>query len=159
MIGPLWLALQKMEMRPSLFLFIFPLVVLAGCGSNNAAVKTGMGSTGKITSVRWIDSAKNFGNINEGQKLAISFKFKNTGVNPLIIESVKPGCGCTVADFPKEPIAPGAENEITGEFDSHDREGLQHKVITVKSNTPGNGEQEVYFDVDVVKKPGSADNN
>jgi hypothetical protein len=54
-------------------------------------------------------------------------------------------------------VAPGAESQITGEFDSHGREGHQHKVLTVKANTAGNGQQEISFDVDVVKKA-SADN-
>jgi hypothetical protein len=139
-------------MRVTLFLSFFFTALLCSCGNNDTAVKNVNASSGKITMIQWIDSARNFGKINEGQKLAVSFRFKNAGTNPLIIESVRPGCGCTVADFPKEPIAPGAENEITGEFDSHGREGLQHKSITVKANTPGNGEQQIYFEVDVIKK-------
>ena len=159
MIGPLWLDLQKIEMRLPLPSFVFLAVVLSGCGNSNATAVTGPAANGKTTTILWIDSSKNFGKINEGQKLAISFRFKNTGNQPLVIESVRPGCGCTVADFPREPIAPGGENEITGEFDSHGREGLQHKTITVKANTPGNGEQEVYFDVDVIKKTAAGNSN
>ncbi len=142
-------------MRSFLFLLILPALVLGSCNGDtdaNAAVRPA-----KTTMIQWLDSARNYGKINQGQKLAISFRFKNAGNNPLVIESVRPGCGCTVASFPKEPIAPGAENEITGEFDSHGRTGLQHKVINVKANTPGTGDQQVYFDVDVVKPEG--DNN
>jgi hypothetical protein len=147
-------------MRISLFLLLFSALLVTSCGNNDATAKNDSTHAGtKITTIEWMGSSKNFGKINEGQKLSVSFTFKNSGNNPLIIESVKPACGCTVADFPKEPIAPGAENEITGEFDSHGREGLQHKVITVKANTPGSGEQEISFDVDVIKKPGATDNN
>lgn len=139
-----------------MFLLVIAAAFYSSCGNNDTAAKNNPAPSAKTTMIQWMDSAKNYGKINEGQKLAVSFKFKNAGSNPLIIESVRPGCGCTVADFPKEAIAPGAENEITGSFDSHGREGLQHKVITVKANTPGDGEQQIFFDVDVIK---NADND
>ena len=108
---------------------------------------------GALTKIEWIDSARNMGKINEGQKLQISFRFKNTGDKPLVIQSVRPGCGCTVADYPKEPIAPGKEAAITGSFDSQGREGLQHKEIYVSANTEGTTEHKISFDVEVAKAP------
>lgn len=107
---------------------------------------------GALTSIEWIDSTKNLGRINEGQKVQISFRFKNSGNKPLVIQSVRPGCGCTVADYPKEPIAPGKVGEITGAFDSQGREGLQHKEIFVSANTSGSSEHKVSFEVEVIKK-------
>ena len=41
------------------------------------------------------------------------FKFTNTGNEKLVITQVHTSCGCTVADYPKEPISPGATGEIT----------------------------------------------
>ena len=35
------------------------------------------------------------------------FRFTNTGKEPLIIEKAKGSCGCTVPNWPKDPIAPG----------------------------------------------------
>jgi hypothetical protein len=101
---------------------------------------------------RWIDSVKDYGKIAEGQKLEVLFRFKNTGSKPLVIESVRPSCGCTVADPPKEPIAPGAEGEIKGSFDSNGKSGQQHKSITVMANTKGTESHELIFTVDVQKK-------
>lgn len=115
--------------------------------ANAAAAKSRV-----LTEVQWLDSSKNFGRITEGQKLSVSFRFRNSGPAPLVIESVKPSCGCTVADYPKQPIPPGGEGEITGEFDSNGREGLQQKEITVMSNTPG-GQHQLQFQVNVVKNP------
>ena len=120
--------------------FIAALLILA-CNSTEeqapAAAQTGVVTnttdTVSLTSIQWIDSIKNLGRINEGQKLEVSFRFKNTGDKPLIIQSVRPGCGCTVADYPKEPIAPGAEGEITGSFDSKGRENMQRKEIHTKT--------------------------
>ncbi len=119
--------------------------------SSNTAVVTKTTDTSNLTTIQWIDSIKNLGRINQGQKLEVSFRFRNTGTKPLIIESVRPGCGCTVADYPKEPIAPGEEGEITGSFDSNGRENLQRKEITVTANTKGSPYHTIFFEVDVFK--------
>ena len=106
---------------------------------------------GQHTTIEWLDSVKNMGTITAGEKLKVSFRFKNTGTHPLVIESVQPSCGCTVADYPKDPIAPGGTGEITGEFDSNNKEGLQRKSMTVLTNT----EKQAYtlqFEVTVNKK-------
>lgn len=108
--------------------------------------------TASFTTMQWIDSVKDYGKIAEGQKLEVSFRFKNTGNKPLVIESVHPSCGCTVADPPKEPIAPGAEGEIKGSFDSNGKSGQQHKSIEVTANTKGSQSHEVNFTVEVQKK-------
>ncbi len=107
--------------------------------------------TANFTNIQWIDSAQKLGKVDEGQKVAVNFKFKNTGDKPLIIESVSPSCGCTVADYPKTPIAPGAEAEITGSFDSKGRIGMQHKTIYVMTNTKGKQRHELSFEVEVQK--------
>jgi hypothetical protein len=108
--------------------------------------------TASFTTMQWIDSVKDYGKITEGQKLEVLFRFKNTGNKPLVIESVHPSCGCTVADPPKEPIAPGAEGEIKGSFDSNGKSGQQHKTIAVTANTKGTENHELTFTVEVLKK-------
>jgi len=108
--------------------------------------------TASFTTMQWIDSVKDYGKITEGQKLEVLFRFKNTGNKPLVIESVHPGCGCTVADPPKEPIAPGAQGEIKGSFDSNGKSGVQHKTIAVMANTKGSESHELAFTVEVIKK-------
>jgi len=106
----------------------------------------------KFTTIEWLEPTKDFGKIVEGQKLEVSFRFKNTGDKPLVIESVRPSCGCTVADPPKEPVAPGEEGEIKGSFDSNGKSGEQHKTLFVKANTKGGQEHELVFTVTVQKK-------
>ena len=107
---------------------------------------------GSVTSVEWIEPTKNLGKISEGQKLQINYHFKNTGTKPLIIKSVTPGCGCTLANYPKEPIAPGKEADIVASFDSKGREGHQHKEIKVIANTEGREDHTLSFELDVVKQ-------
>lgn len=107
--------------------------------------------TTNFTTIQWIDSVKKLGKIVEGQNLQVIFRFKNTGDKPLIIQNVSPSCGCTVADYPKDPIPPGKEAEITGSFDSKGREGYQHKTINVVTNTKGNQRHVLSFEVDISK--------
>ena len=80
------------------------------------------------------------------------FKYKNTGDKPLVIQKVQPSCGCTVAETPEKPIAPGEEGVIKGAFDSNGRQGMQHKSLSVQANTKGTQHHELVFEVEVVKK-------
>ncbi|HUQ67651.1 MAG TPA: DUF1573 domain-containing protein [Flavitalea sp.] len=147
-------------MTPRSFLFLMVMIIFASCGSEDSSkdVDTSREQGSKqLTSIQWIDSVRNFGKILEGQKLALSFRFKNTGDKPLVIESVTPACGCTVADYPKQPLQPGNEGEITGEFNSEGREGQQHKEITVTTNTPSRTKN-LIFEVTVTGKAPQATN-
>ena len=88
-----------------------------------------------VTTVQWLDSTQNFGKVTDGEKVVITFHFKNTGSKPLVISNVQASCGCTVPSKPEEPIAPGAEGKITAEFNSEGRVGKASKNITVTANT------------------------
>lgn len=46
------------------------------------------------------------------------FTVKNDGDKPLVISNVTTSCGCTVADWTKTPIAPGATGTVTSTFDA-----------------------------------------
>ncbi len=90
-----------------------------------------------FTKIQWLDSIVSFGTINKGEKVVVKFRCKNIGNKPLILASVRPGCGCTVADYTKEPIAPGTEGLITASFDSNKTgsAGEVDKTIIVTTNT------------------------
>ena len=47
-----------------------------------------------------------------------TFTIKNDGDKPLVISNVTTSCGCTLADWTKTPIAPGATGEISSTFDA-----------------------------------------
>lgn len=76
-----------------------------------------------------------FGDIAQGEKVAYSFKFKNTGKGDLIITSAKGSCGCIIPEWPQEPIAPGAEGVIDVVFNSDGKSGQQNKKVTIVANT------------------------
>ncbi len=75
-----------------------------------------------------------FGVIKQGEKVQHEFKFKNTGKSPLIITNASATCGCTVPEYPTEPILPGKEGSIKVIFNSEGKIGLQDKVVTISSN-------------------------
>lgn len=88
-----------------------------------------------FTTVQWIDSTtQNLGNLTKGQVVEISWRLKNTGDKPLVIEDVRPACGCTVADKPTEPIAPGGEGVIKAKYNSESNTGHISKQMTVLAN-------------------------
>jgi hypothetical protein len=105
-----------------------------------------------LTSMEWIDSVINSGTILEGSKLEVTFRFKNTGDKPLVIESAQPSCGCTVPEKPEKPIMPGQQGLIKAVFNSEGRTGTNHKTITVHANTIGSGSHIVEFNVNVLGK-------
>jgi hypothetical protein len=84
-----------------------------------------------LTTVEFMEDNHNFGEIPEGDKVSKTFKFKNTGANPVKVENVKPSCGCTTPDWSREAVAPGAEGFVTVEFDSKGKNGVQKKSVTV----------------------------
>ncbi|NIJ46346.1 hypothetical protein FHR24_002833 [Wenyingzhuangia heitensis] len=61
------------------------------------------------------------------------FRFKNVGSAPLVIQSVKGSCGCTVPTKPEEPIMPGKTGEIKVKY-ATDRVGRFSKTVTIVSN-------------------------
>ena len=76
-----------------------------------------------------------FGTINEGDPAEFVYNFKNTGEAPLIIQEVKPSCGCTVPDYSKEPVSVGGTGFVKVTFDSNGKRDLVQKTVTVTSNT------------------------
>jgi hypothetical protein len=76
----------------------------------------------------------NFEDIIQGEKVDLEFKIKNTGTGDLIITNAKASCGCTVPEWPKKLLVPGAEGEIKVTFNSEHRIGDQKKTITLTTN-------------------------
>ena len=71
-----------------------------------------------------------------GTTVTHPFELRNAGDTELRIESVKPSCGCTVAEFSKETLAPGETVAVTARLSLKGRRGRQRATITVKSNDP-----------------------
>lgn len=76
----------------------------------------------------------NFGTIKQGEVTTYEFKFKNTGKEPLVISNAVGSCGCTVPEWPKDPIAPGKTGVIKVTFNSTGKMGQIDKTVTLTSN-------------------------
>ncbi len=85
-----------------------------------------------------------FGTVDEGEIVEHKFQFKNNGYVPLVISNATSTCGCTVPEYPKEPIAPGESSLITVKFNTVGKTLAQTKPITIFANTYPN-ETKVYL--------------
>lgn len=75
-----------------------------------------------------------FGEMNQKESVNTEFILKNTGDAPLLIRSAKGSCGCTVPEWPKEPVAVGDEAIIKVTFNSGNKKGKQNKTVTLVTN-------------------------
>ena len=148
-----------------LIVFLLLALFLGSCKEENAKTaetspapgtspdKALMDST-SATTIQWLDSSyQDLGKVEEGQVLDVAFRFKNTGENPLVIESATVSCGCTIiSEKPGAPIPVGQEGVIKAKFDSKNMVGERSKEIYVSANTKGNTSHILVFRVEVVKK-------
>ena len=75
-----------------------------------------------------------FGEIQQGEFIDIEYNLMNTGNAPLLIRSAKGSCGCTVPDWPKDPINAGNSAKIKVRFNSEGKKGYQNKKVTLITN-------------------------
>lgn len=131
-----------------IFLLLCVAAGIASCGTDDKQAAPG---PAEPTTIEWIDStSKNLGQVKEGTIVEVSYRFRNSGKNQLIIENVTASCGCTVPEKPQQPIPPGGEETIRAKFDSRGKPGNNSKSITVTANIP-NKQADLQFSVEVVK--------
>ena len=74
----------------------------------------------------------NCGRTGYEQPVTATFELRNKGKRRLVIESVKPDCGCTAVEFPKE-VGAGDKFTIKMTYDARQL-GHFHKMAAIKSN-------------------------
>jgi hypothetical protein len=95
----------------------------------------GLNDSNQLAKIQFDESSFDFGKVVTGEKVTHVYKFKNIGSSPLIINHASANCGCTVPEFPKEPILPGENEVIKVIFDTQGRKGFQIKKINIFANT------------------------
>lgn len=85
--------------------------------------------------IEWTDTEFDFGEIDQGEKVSHVYTFTNTSEEMLILTNAKGSCGCTVPEWPKDPIAPGETASIVVQFDSNGKRNKQNKKVTITANT------------------------
>ncbi|WP_159799995.1 DUF1573 domain-containing protein [Flavobacterium sp. MK4S-17] len=109
--------------------------------------------SGKLPVMKFENLEYDFGTVNEGDKVEHVYTFTNEGSADLIINEVKPSCGCTVPDYTKTPVKPGDSGEIKVTFNTNGKSGNQNKTVTVTSNTE-KGTETLKFTANVTPKAG-----
>lgn len=75
-----------------------------------------------------------YGTIKQGDVVEHLFQFTSTGTEPLIISQAQGSCGCTVPEWPKQPMKKGEKGTIKVTFNSAGKMGVQDKTVTITSN-------------------------
>lgn len=74
-----------------------------------------------------------YGDIQQHGDGQCEFTFTNKGKEPLILSNVRSSCGCTVPEWPRQPVLPGQSDVISVKYDTK-RVGVINKSIHVYSN-------------------------
>ncbi len=133
---------------PFLTILSFGFFIIACTQSSNKSddVASVMKDSTKFTTIQWQDTIINFGAKKMGDIVNITFRCTNTGNKLLYLSEVRPGCGCTLADYTKQPIKPGEQGQIEAKFDTNkSHPGTVHKNIYVHSNTLNNTATNLSF--------------
>lgn len=72
-----------------------------------------------------------FGKIKQNVPAIYFFEITNNSSKPLVIESATASCGCTVPEYPKEPIVPGKTAKIKVQYNAAAM-GHFDKDVTIK---------------------------
>lgn len=122
-------------------LALFSVVALSSCNDAASKIKsaderaeTSLVDGQAVPTFDFEQEVYNFGTITEGTVVDTVFHFTNNGEGPLIINSAQGSCGCTVPDWPRQPIAPGESGVINVQFNSQNRGGHNEKTVTIISN-------------------------
>jgi len=112
-----------------------------------------------FTEIQWLDTIVNFGTMPMGETKVVTFRMRNIGNKPLTISNVQAGCGCTVPDYTKGAIAPGAVGFVSGSFDSNKAHpGEVRKSIFVTTNSK-NGINKTLIFTGIIESANAASNS
>lgn len=87
------------------------------------------------TIIRFESQTLDFKKAKDGEIFQLTFRFTNTGKNPLVFYDVHAPCGCTVPNWSKDPVAPGEKGKIVVTFDTTGKKGKQTKLVKILTNT------------------------
>ncbi len=120
---------------------------------NVAAAAERDAESGKVPVMTFAETEFDFGTIDQGAPQEHVFTFTNTGDADLIIVDAKSSCGCTVPEFTKEPVAPGASGEMLVKFNGTGKNQVS-KTVTITANTKA-GKETIKIKAFVTPKEGA----
>ena len=142
------------------FFILISVLFITSCGNNdsklpadmvnNPVSATGLDKDVKMPQISFKKTEHDFGKVIQGEVVSYGFKFTNTGQSDLLIANVSTSCGCTVSEYPVDPIKPGDTKVVEAKFDSRSRIGFQNKRITVLTNASP-AKTQLYIKAEVIK--------
>ena len=135
---------KLLKIRHLLAVIVMGLCMMTACEEKNGDKlstdlvtnpKSATETSNKQAAIKFNKEEHDFGSLLQGEVVSYSFHFTNTGNMPLIISEVSSSCGCTVGDYPREPIAPGKTGDIKVTYNSAGHHGFQSRYLYVMSNT------------------------
>lgn len=132
------------KMKKIFLLIALPVLLLTSCKQTstepdidlirNPRSAQGYDDSQQMPVIAFDNDLHDFGRLSAGENISYSFHFRNTGNADLVISGCSATCGCTVADYPKQRIAPGGDGYITVTFKSAGKSGQQFQEVTVVTN-------------------------
>ncbi len=138
-------------MKKSLLLTLaIAFISFASYAQNEAAPGTDGAVVEPGAEFKWEEETHDFGQIPQGTPATTRYYFTNVGKAPLVVENVKPTCGCTTPTWTKEEIKPGERGFVEATYNAA-APGSFNKGITVVSNT-STPTKMLYLKGEVLKK-------
>lgn len=109
---------------------IFLALVLAFGGSAAVNAQAAAGEQNWTPAIQFEKETHDYGTVKHGGDGTCEFSFTNNGKEPFLITNARGSCGCTVPEWPKEPIAPGKTGKIRVSYDTK-RAGAINKNVTL----------------------------
>ncbi|SRR5690554_3414291 len=131
----------------------FAFIAFSGTIAFSQTTQTATEETKSQSSIEFVKETHDFGNLVEGDAAEAEFTFKNTGKEPLILQNVRPACGCTSPYWSKDPVAPGETGVIKAAYGTKGRPGAFNKSITVNSSA---GTNVIWIKGNVEKAPANS---
>ncbi|MEM7308716.1 MAG: DUF1573 domain-containing protein [Planctomycetota bacterium] len=127
----------------------------------DAAIRAAHDPNAKLAEIVCTADVHDFGRVWEGSEVAHEFILTAGGEAPLILVSVRPDCGCTLAHIEvlnddgtrteyemETPVEPGTKLALAATYDSKGRDGHQSRTIKVYGNI-AHGVREMKLQADV----------
>ncbi|MGZ5242981.1 MAG: DUF1573 domain-containing protein [Bacteroidia bacterium] len=116
-------------MRNAIFILLLSFFALTSFVLKNSPDKNA------APAIQFESMVYDFGTLKQDEIKGYTFKFKNTGNAPLVINEVEKPCGCTHPEWSKEPVMPGKTGEINVKFSAKGQpKGVFRKTLNVYSN-------------------------
>ncbi|MGD1893557.1 MAG: DUF1573 domain-containing protein [Cyclobacteriaceae bacterium] len=115
----------------SLLILLFSIIWIANMQAQST-LSVSSASTAKSNLLSWDATSHNFGDIKPQQPQTIAFTFTNKTKQPVVITQAKGSCGCTVANYTQEPIAPGEVGTVKATYNAASL-GAFSKTVAVKT--------------------------